>query len=686
MQLALASIDVRGMASEVRDILGVIQGHLDATMSPERIALRALGMDPRMGSTKVAYCDEAFDIWSNQLKRYPGDYRILHHMAIMHHARAMDLEAGKEPGQANTDWETALRYWHQLHCLDAFWEHLVELACKGTKRDAVDKLRQELPQLLLQLHYDIALDDDTRKNRKHRAKYHITLAQEAPFAEEVGACVRRDSYTRFIQSVPHEVWQSDELDPAVIKKGTDQIEAYLEFDPGCLPALEDALRLQVRLLRARHTALEAAGAEKTERTKLLGLLKQDADYWHKYFSQLIQITGQMDDDVRHKLVLWFRIMGQAHRALEKMEEVIGFYEKALAACGQDDSERQLCSSELVEAMAYNAREMAHEGKSGARAYCDRVRARPELTVSAIALLANAYTLLEDFDVAEELCHRGLAIEPDLSDLDMMQNIDRGRKRLTEMLQNVAAARTRHDLHELMQEAQRHLGNGAHEDALAALNLAIEADATEAAAYFLRAQALLGLHRPADAITDVQKVKSLLGNKPGSNEFLEMVQKLEDAATQALTMLREFGGEKALRLRQQAIQAFNGDQHQEAIRLLKSALLESKTGGHPAGAPKIKSELSMVLTNAAIDIVNKAQTEAMEAQKNPFGAQNIDWGAFGGTRFDVSNILGRINPLEKLKLRLKEAEGMLLEATQLDPASKRASQTRTQVRDLLNQLP
>ena len=113
----------------------------------------------------------------------------------------------------------------------------------------------------------------------------------SPFAKEACEAVRHNTYAKFIRQIAANVWQVDMLDPEVLKQGTDRIQAYLEIDPGCIPALEDALRLQLRMLQAWYQDLRAlSGSQTSERMSLLQKLHEAADYWQPYLDQLIAIT------------------------------------------------------------------------------------------------------------------------------------------------------------------------------------------------------------------------------------------------------------------------------------------------------------------------------------------------------------------------------------------------------------
>lgn len=685
MDMTLTTLDIPRLASSVLELLKDLHGHLDASMDPERRALRALNLDPRLGWTKLAYTEEAFDIWYKFLKQDSRDYRTIHHLAIMHHARAIDYENSNKPRKSNADWEKAMQYWCKLYKNDKFWDSLAVIACKGTKRDALDQLREDFPKILLQIHYDIAMDEETRKQREHRAVYHIGLAQSAPFSEEAKNAVRRDTYTHFIRTVPDNVWQINELNPDVIKQGTDRIEEYLMFDPGCIPALEDALRLQVRLLRARHAELQAMGQKSPKRKKLLNSLKKDADYWRDYFVQLVGIRD-LDDDIRQKLGLWFRVTAEIFRALDQHENAIGLYEKGVEVCSEGSDEGRRCRRELGDTMAFVAREWVHKKQPGARGYCERVRNREDLSVSAICILANAYTLLNEFDIAKMLCQRGMEIEPEITDFDAMQEHERDRQRLVSMLDNIERERAGYQMFTFFEETKNHLQAGRCRQALEVVNEAIVIDDTQVSAYFLRAQAFLGLKRYSEAKSDLKTVKRLAEKQPKSDMILTAAREMEQRIKEIEELEDGFGGPEAFDLRQRAIQAANTGNHSDAIMFLRQALDSSKHYGHRNGAPKLKKELSMVLTNAAIDKANKAQQETMDLQQfGPRGLQDIFRNSNFGARPSLSDLLSR-NPFEKMKIQLLEADDMLSEAIRLDRNNTRASQSRETIQELINQLP
>lgn len=498
-------IDVRACASSVMAALNDLQAYLTSSINPDRIALADLEMEP-MGWTKRVYSQKAFEIWSKQHQLFENDPFILHHLAIMHHARAFDLEAGPNPGQSDNEWEAAMGYWHRLYEMDVFWDRLTEKACAGTARqDVIKNLRAEFPQMILAIHYDIALDKETRERRKSRSKFHISLVHKSPFDAQQRADAQRAAYNRYIQCVPDEVWHTNELREDVLEKGQKAIVEYLDFDPGSIPALEDALRLQRRIQRSRNTAWQAMGEDDPKRKALLILEKKDAEAWRSFFDQLVDVVDQLEVGVREDLAWWYHGRGGDLCALNEHVKAIEFYERAVGVCRPDNEDRKAHVRQLVQTLAYVAREKAIKKDADAKAYCDKVRNRDDLTMIASWLLSQAYVHLSVFDVAEDICSRGLNIEPEFDDLET-----------DEWLQRLAEFKREIPILKVILAARDAMEAGRHEDAVRSLD---EAESLAKSAgtlgqhnsiYWLRAQAHVALERIAEAKRDVNRYRGLLG--------------------------------------------------------------------------------------------------------------------------------------------------------------------------------
>ena len=560
-----------GGVRQVSDLLESLAGELDALVNPQRMALRLLGVEP-LGWTRLAYAPEAFKIWQSLVASHPDDWEALHHLAIAHHARAIELDAGDQPRQSDRDWAAALELWHRLWQCDAFWNYIAEIACKHTKRTAVEQLRSELPVLLLQIHFDIACEPDIPL---YRAAYHIKTALEAPFPPEAIETVRAQTYQRFIADVPANVWQIDMLDPTTIKIGTDRIQQYLALDPGCTVALADALRLQVRLLRTRNQELQALGQESSgQRLGLLGQMKDVAEYWLPYFDQLAAVAECLDDDVRERLCLWYRVSGDVLWALDRKAEAVHYYEQGTRA-GIDDEGRKQCAASLGETRAYLARELAYHASPDAKPQCDRLAAEAGLSIQAHFLLANAYVLLREFDAAAAVCQRGLQLELDVSetDFEVIEAFTRDRGRLQDYLGAVERGRNRQGIRWVLDQAAAHIEESHYADALPLLEVALREAPGDDEVFYLQGQCRLGMDLIDEAYADLAEFR----RRGGDAEAADRLQRsLDDRATD----VRRFGRE-ALGLRGQAAEQFALRDYARANELLCMALSVCADGGRQA---------------------------------------------------------------------------------------------------------
>ena len=640
-----ASNEIRDdLARHVDSRLAALVGELNVAQNPHQAALRCLGMGA-MGWVKQPYADESFRIWSDLTQRDPNDFDSWHHLAIMHHARAFDREISVKPFEANADWVAALSIWHRLWRADPFWDRIAAIACKNTKRDAVDKLREEFPALVLRVHYDIAFDPATQH---HRAKYHVTLAQNSLFPRKSRAIVQRETYLQFVETVPANVWQANMLDPQVIKQGTDRIQEFLAIDPDCAAALEDTLRLQVRLVRARYQDLQAMGDRSSERGKLLQTLREAGNDWRPFLDPLVPTAHGADEEIRQKLCLWYRVMGEVHCALDREMEAVDYYEKGRDAGQPDDDDYVRCVNALGRTHAYLAREKAHLQTHDARAYCDRVRQMDSLPLSAHVMLANAYTLLEDFDVAQEVCHRGLSVEPDITETDyeVIEEFHHDRQRLEEMLKNVGGARARHDARELLHQANTHMRGERFDLAVPLLDEAERLYPEESAIYFLRCQCYFDQDQIGEARRDLEAFRKLSAE---SIEDLEQADKLEEQIDKRADLLDVFGG-RALELKVQAARAFQHDSYSEAADLFRQALQACRK----AGRKQLSHDLANALLGWAVDDINHVMEDD---SKSPADKQAV----------------------------CAVAKKRLEEASRLDPTSEVAKANLNRLQTLMSQL-
>ena len=271
--------------------------------------------------------------------------------------------------------------------------------------------------------------------------------------------------------------------------------------------------MQRRVQRSRNTTWQALSENDPQRKALLFLERKDAEAWRPFFEQLVARVDQLEEDVREDLARWYHGRGGDLCALDLKERAVEFFERSVGLCRPDDDGRKVYLRELVRTLAYVAREKAGKGDSNSKAYCDKVRARRDLTALACFLLAQAYLQLSLFDVATDVCDQGLKIDPDFDDLEA----DDWIRQLTQFKQDIAIGR-------LMSSATKALEAGKYKEALHPLN---EADKIARAAdtarqhksiYWLRTQAHLALDQITEAKRDVKLHDTLLDETSSASDI------------------------------------------------------------------------------------------------------------------------------------------------------------------------
>jgi tetratricopeptide (TPR) repeat protein len=586
--------EIVSRATSLSTQIDALQSELDSTANPHRVALRQLGHGKAgmLGGTSSPYDDAAFTIWADMERRQPDDVDCLQHLAIMHHARAIDREASKDPTSSNNDWQAAHRYWYKLWQNDHFWERL-QARLGDQPKPIVALLRERLPALLLQVHYDIALDIEesggTRGTLHHRSKFHVELVRKSRFPGAVKTQVQLASFNRFVATLPASVWQLTERNEEILESGAARIEQYLTIDPESRPALEEAIGVLARLVGSWLERLHADALESPANRALLQKIGQHAQRWRPFLDHLVTCGGR-DDAVSERLAFWYRLMGEALRAQDQHAKAVGFFEQGLRAVRPGDEEHRRCTDDLLEALAYLARDAAREKKTDAKQQCDKLKDRADLTLGAMPMLAQAYVHLGAFDIVEEICRRGIAWMPDGSgDFDQIERMEQRRAVLQDLLRRMPDLRRQRKVEEHLAKATQLLEGGKPDEALKAANTAVEIGANIDVAYFVRARCHVDLGRFAEARADMQQFQRL---DPDPVKRQDVVKDVMATIDRREAAVRSLGGRDAAELRNQAVTTFNAGRHDEAVALLRRAIRLAPTSA------KLKEELSMVLTEVA----------------------------------------------------------------------------------------
>jgi tetratricopeptide (TPR) repeat protein len=282
-------------------------------VDPSRLALESLGVNKRGWPTTGIYNEEALKLWTQALEADPDDMDTLHHLAICHHACAIDLEGSANPGTSDTHWEAALGLWKRIWQSEQFWERFAEknLKEKEGKAHAVSA-REQLQRQLFSLHFAVAMDPETPLAR---ARKHVALAQEWCFEASLLREVRSRAYEIWIEALPPDIWATTRPDD--LKQGIDHIEKFLERDPGCEDAAKDALRLLAHFNRKRVT--EANAADEMRRKLVLRETANLVKRWEPYIEQLYSADVEPENIVRDNLGTFFFVASQANYLLGENE-------------------------------------------------------------------------------------------------------------------------------------------------------------------------------------------------------------------------------------------------------------------------------------------------------------------------------------------------------------------------------
>lgn len=267
--------------AKLRDVLSGLEAALDGALSPSSRALQTLSVD-RYGWCRDVYSDDAEDIWNRQLAAHPDDFETLHHLAILYHGRAFDLEESTDPTLSDADWAKAGQCWMQLLSRDSFWTNL-QNGLGNDHKSHSQSIRDRLPLLLLKIHFEIAYSLSTSS---HRAKHHVCQAESLTFPRSVVDAARTETYERYVAALPDEVWGGDDADFKVLEGASDKILRILEVDPDCLLALEDGLRIQRRIVSILRYAVAEHDNDNNDARKVSTLKEIAAQKkWKPYFDR-----------------------------------------------------------------------------------------------------------------------------------------------------------------------------------------------------------------------------------------------------------------------------------------------------------------------------------------------------------------------------------------------------------------
>jgi hypothetical protein len=239
--------------------IGEIAARIASTPLDERRLSRLGYAALRVDGVVFPWTPQAEQVWETALARAQTDSRILHHLAIAHHARAYQLELDGD-AMAFAHWQKGLGYWDRLHADNAFWDstrrHLAGVMPDADPAEiarAVEEARGGLPASLLDPHQTLVVRLKT--TQAERAKAHMNLILGAPFP---GAVARsRRALTRAAGNKVRGLARQGRFDLAL-----DEAESWLGIDAGNIHVAEQALGVGTG---AAEAAREAGGDDWAQR-------------------------------------------------------------------------------------------------------------------------------------------------------------------------------------------------------------------------------------------------------------------------------------------------------------------------------------------------------------------------------------------------------------------------------------
>ena len=529
---------------------------METLADPERVARQALGVND-YGWTREAYNPEAFRIWGELHAERPDDALVAHHLAIMHNARAIDLENGERPEESDEDWRSAMDLWGRVWRDDGFWEALGKrISDDNRKDDIVRRVRETWPGQLLRFHLAIAFDPE--ETGKERRQFHLAMAKEAPFPAHYSSTARSRVYEDSTAGIDDQVWRSDILDPEIVTPGIQVIAAYLEVDPTHIDALSDLLRLQCRLSLAGVQDINAKAGDTGARAGRARTLCREGVKWDEYIRHLMSCLEDLQDDIREKLYFWYRTLGDASLLAENYDDAQQLYGIALQATQEPRSRRYaLDSIGVAKAMDLGdraGRAMFGKEKQDLIAEVDVAVEDETLSVDAICILVVCYDVLGAVEKALQTAERGIAMEPDIEDLSSFERFQRGKQKLADLVKK------------------------------------------------LRNKVGTVKFKPGRQPSPGTK----LGSEKSMDETRDIVRKMDDVKK----FDEEFGGEDAYDLRQEAARAFQSGDLETAERSLREAIEKS------SNPQKMQGELSELLATIAEKMMDEAGADLSSATALP----------------------------------------------------------------------
>ena len=197
-------------------------------------AWEALQERDRDGIAKgvLPWTEEALAGFEAARQRDPGDVGLVHHLAIVHHSRAWELELAGDARAADA-WQRALACWRTLAAAREFWAgleaKLLALAPDADRSRLID-LRRDLLEHLLDIHVDF-VRHYSESGAPERAASHIEIVRRAEIPPAIKKRLIDKVFNAMTGAVP-DAKAAGAFDPALTT-----VERFLDLFPDHLAAL-----------------------------------------------------------------------------------------------------------------------------------------------------------------------------------------------------------------------------------------------------------------------------------------------------------------------------------------------------------------------------------------------------------------------------------------------------------------
>lgn len=217
------------------------------------------GTDPEQSVDAAAYQklmagdrNAAAQLWLAAAKQEPAvtQGRAARNLAILYHWHVLTAEAGDNPlyrrfppdKQLQPEylqvWQAALQAWAHVwaepRAWDALRQRVVEIDDPRLRLDTVEALRQALPETLLQINRELAVQY-LRSGHTYLAKHHLDLIRQAGFDESLTLSLCRDTLTPLKERITA---ACDAAAPRIRKSAERAQQVYAELMNELRPDLE----------------------------------------------------------------------------------------------------------------------------------------------------------------------------------------------------------------------------------------------------------------------------------------------------------------------------------------------------------------------------------------------------------------------------------------------------------------